>query len=156
MYFTTYIQNIVYYRNFRHIQAYCGIFRKLCNSCLFRTLPYSKSWHIYNLRYTQRSVKTYSGIFRTLCNCELCYNISELCHIQKFRIFRTRGIFKTLFYRHIQAYLGIFDNDSYNNITINFPFFYFNLTYFSAKRKKDICIFYYNDVNFNTRMSLLK
>ena len=46
----------VYYSKFRHIQAhsrpiryiqlYGGIFRTLCNSCIFRTLPYSESWHI--------------------------------------------------------------------------------------------------------------
>ena len=30
----------------RHIQQYCGISRTLCNSCIFRTLPYSESWHI--------------------------------------------------------------------------------------------------------------
>ena len=27
-------------------QSYCGIFRTLCNSFIFRTLPYSESWHI--------------------------------------------------------------------------------------------------------------
>ena len=27
---------------FRHIQSYCGIFSTLCNSCIFRALPYSK------------------------------------------------------------------------------------------------------------------
>ena len=50
------IQNPVYYWKFnifRHIQVrfryyqlYCGTFRTLCNSCIFRTLTYSKSWHI--------------------------------------------------------------------------------------------------------------
>ena len=40
---------------FRHDQPYRGIFRTLYNSCIFRTLPCSKSWHIYN-----------QEIFRTL------------------------------------------------------------------------------------------
>ena len=35
--------------------------------------------------------------------------------------------------KHIQAYSGIFDSDSYNNI--NFLFFDFNLTYFSTEFK---------------------
>ena len=30
---------------FRRIQPYCGIFRILCSSCIFRTLPYLESWH---------------------------------------------------------------------------------------------------------------
>ena len=29
-----------------HIQSYFGIFKTLCNSCFFRTLSYSESWHI--------------------------------------------------------------------------------------------------------------
>ena len=71
---------------FSYIQPYCGVFRILCSPCMFKTLPYSESWHIWNPRYTQNSVKPYSGIFR-----------------------------------HIQAYSGIFNDDSYNNI--NFLFF---------------------------------
>ena len=31
---------------FRHIQLYWGKFRTLRNSCIFRNLPYSESWHI--------------------------------------------------------------------------------------------------------------
>ena len=69
---------------FGHIQPYCDIFKTLCNSCIFRTLPYSESWHIKNPRYTQNSVKAYSGIFRTLCNI----HIFRTCHIQNFLIFR--------------------------------------------------------------------
>ena len=41
---------------FRHIQLYSGIFRTLCSSFIFRTLSYSESWHIYNIRYIQNSV----------------------------------------------------------------------------------------------------
>ena len=83
---------------FRHIQQYCGIFRILFDSCTFRTLPYPKYWHIYNLRCIQNSVKVYSGMLRTLCNARLLRNVpySELCHIQNFAIFRTWGILRTL------------------------------------------------------------
>ena len=45
--------NPVYYCKFTHIhqysgpiKTYCVIFRTLCNSCIFRTLSYSESWHI--------------------------------------------------------------------------------------------------------------
>ena len=31
---------------FRQIQSYCGIFTSLCNSYIFRTQPFSESWHI--------------------------------------------------------------------------------------------------------------
>ena len=118
-------QNPVYYCKFRHIQAYSrpfqpyyGIFRTLCNSSIFRTLPYLKSWHIQNQRYIQKSVKAYCNIFTTLCNAHLLRTLPELCHIQNFGIFWTRGILRALF---IQAYSGISNNDSYNNT--NFAFF---------------------------------
>ena len=45
--------------------------------------------------------------------------------------------------KHIQAYSGIFDSDSYNNS--NFLFFHFNLTYFSTEFKMTL-FFGYNDV----------
>ena len=108
---------------FRHIQAYCGISRALCNSYIFRILPYSESWHIQNPRYIQNSVKAYCGIFRTLCYIRMLRTLSssDLCHIQNFGIFRTRGVFRILFIGHIQAYSDIFNNDSYNNT--NFLFF---------------------------------
>ena len=89
----------------RHIQPYCGILRTLRNSCIFRILWY------WNLRYIQNSVNAYSGIFRTLCNC----------HIDSFAIFRNLAYLapaaysEHCLYRHVQSYLGIFDNDSYNN-----------------------------------------
>ena len=56
-------------------------------------------------------------------------------------------------YKHIQAYLVIFDSDSYNNI--DFLFFHFSLNYFPTKFKKT-GFFDYNDVIFNARLSLLK
>ena len=83
---------------FRHIKPYRGIFRTLCNSCIFRDLSYSGSRHTWNLKYVQNSVKTYSGIFRTLCNARTLRTLLylELCHIQNFGIFQTKGIFRTL------------------------------------------------------------
>ena len=100
---------------FRHIQPYQGIVRTLRNTCIFRTLLYSDSCHIYNSRYIPNSVKAYSGIFRTLCSIHILRTLpySEFSHSQKFGIFRTGGIFRTLF---IDGYSGIFNNDNYNNI----------------------------------------
>ena len=73
---------------FRHIQSSCGIFRILCDSCIFRTLPYLEFWHIKNPKSIQNSVKAFSDIFRTLCNAR----IWERCHIQNFVIFKTWDI----------------------------------------------------------------
>ena len=124
MYCMIHSQNPVCYHKFRHalvrhIQPHCDIFRTLCNSCIFRTMPYSESWDIQNLRYIQNSVKAYSGIFRKMCiSCILrALPYSELCHIQTFATFRTPGIFRILF---IQTHSGIFHNNSFN--TINFLF----------------------------------
>ena len=125
---------VAYHVLFRHIQPYCGIFRTLCNSCIFRTLSYSKFQHIQNPRYIQNCVKAYSEGCVMLACC-------EPYHIQNFAIFRIlahvgpEAYSESCLYKHIQAYSGIFSNDSYNNI--NFLFFYlFNLTYFSTKLKK--------------------
>ena len=102
----------------RHIQIYHSIFRTLCNSCSFRTLPYSESWHIENSRYIQNSVKVYSKRCVTLA-----YWASW--HIQNFGIFMTRGIFKN------PVYLGTF-----RDIKTGISFFHFNLTQFSTKFKQ--------------------
>ena len=82
----------------RHFLPCHGICRTLCSSCIFRTLSYSESWHIYNPTYIQNSVKVYSGIFRILCNARMLSTLPylELCHIQNFGIFLTRGIFRIL------------------------------------------------------------
>ena len=65
----------------------------------------------------------------------------------------TRG-FELVFYFSItEAYSGVFNNGSYNDIT--FFFFNFILQYFSAKFKRHM-FFDYNDVSFNARLSLLK
>ena len=132
------IRNPVYYRKFRHfshiqvllrhIQPYCGILRTLCDSCIFRTLPYSESCHMSNLRYIQNSAKAYSGIFRTLCNVRILRTLkySELCHIQNYGIFRTRDIQNIQnpvyidTFRHIQAY-------SIMIVIIALTFFFFTL-----------------------------
>ena len=136
------IQNPVYYRKFRHIQAYsrpvqtyspinCGIL----DFCV--TFAYSEPYHILKpgifrtrdiLRTLLRYILTFSArqnarILKTLSYLELYY------HIQNFGAFRTQGIFRILF---IKVHSGIFNNDRYNNI--NF-LFYFNLTYFSTKFK---------------------
>ena len=119
--------NPVYYCKFTHIhqysgpiKTYCVIFRTLCNSCIFRTLSYSESWHIQNLRYIQNSAKVYSGIFSMLCN------ICILRTLPQFRILaylRPNAYLKSCLCRHIQAY-------SIMIVIITFFFFHFNLTYF--------------------------
>ena len=83
----------------------------------------------------------------------------EPYHIQSFAISRIMGYLgpeahsESCLYKHIQAYLVIFDSDSYNNI--DFLFFHFSLNYFPTKFKKT-GFFDYNDVIFNARLSLLK
>ena len=119
MYCMIHIQNPVCYCKFRHIQAYsrpiqtysailwCGMFRTLCNSCIFRTLPYSESWHIKNPR--QIYSELCRGIFWHIQNTVLRSHIenssifvalpySEFWHIQD--------------PRHIQnhVYIGTFRN----------------------------------------------
>ena len=107
---------------FRHIQPYCGTFRILRNSCIFRTLPHSKSQRIQNQIYIQNSVNAYSGISTTLCN--------ERQHIVNPAIFRILvylgpdAYSESCLYRHIQAYSKMIVI-----ITLTF-FFRFNLTYF--------------------------
>ena len=95
---------VAYHVLFRHIQPYCGIFRTLCNSCIFRTLSYSKFQHIQNPRYIQNSVKAYSGIFRMLCNASMLRALpySEFWHMQHPRHIHNPVCIST--FRHIQAY----------------------------------------------------
>ena len=126
---------------FRHVQLYFGIFRILCNSCIFKTQPYWESWHIDNTRYIQNSVKADSGIFRTLCNGRYW----EPFHKQNFCIFRSQAYSESSLFRHIQVYSGTFNNDK------TFFFFSFNLHTFQRNLFLD-----YNDVNFNAWLSLCK
>ena len=97
---------------FRHIQPYCYIYRTLCNSCIFRTWPYPESWHIQNPRYIQNSIKAYSGIYiQTLCNARILRTLPYL---------GPEAYSESSLFRHIQAYSGIFNNDTYNNINFLF------------------------------------
>ena len=129
------IQNSVSYCKFRHIQAYCGIFRTLCNSCIFRTC------HIQN-----------SGIFRTqdifstlsrhileysehcVCNARIMRTLphSELCHIQNLAYLGPEAYSNSGLYRHIKAYSIIIVL-----ITLTF-FFYFNLHTFARNLKRHV------------------
>ena len=136
--FMTPIQNPVYYCTFRYIQAYysCPIktysailwhIQNPVNSCIFRTLPYLKSWYIQHLRYIQNSVKEYSDIFRTVCNAHILRTLSysKFCHIQSCGIFSIGGLFKILYIQAHSGILDIFDNDSYNNYnSITFLLFF--------------------------------
>ena len=118
MYCKIHIQNFVYYCKFRHIQA---------NSHLIQTYS-AILWNIQNpaqlLAYSES--KIYS---------ELCQGIFQ--HIQstvKRQHIAIIGMLPHLgpetysgscLYRHIHTYSGIFNNESYDNIT----FLFFTLTY---------------------------
>ena len=154
MYCMMQFQNPVYDPKFRYIQAYCGILRTLCNSCIFRNLPYSEFWHISNRRRIQNSVKACSGILRTLCNARILrtppYSGLIFAIFRSIGIFRTQGIFRILF---IQTHSGTFTNDRIVIITITL-FFHLNRTFISTKLKRHV--FDYNEVNFNALLNLLK
>ena len=115
------------------------------NPTIFRILAYLEP-----IRYIQNSVKAYS---------ERCVTLAywEPCHLQNFPTFRCLAYLgpevysKSCFYGHIQAYSGIFDNDSYNNIN----FLFCHICHFSTKFRKT-CFLNYNNVNFNAWLSLLK
>ena len=102
----------------RHIQTYCGIFRTLCYSCVFRTLPYVEpkiypelcQGMFWNIHVQFSHIQLYFGIFRTVCNScifrilaylepeirhilaysERCVSLAywETCQIQNFAIYR--------------------------------------------------------------------
>ena len=123
MYSVIHIQNPVHNCKFRYLQAYacplqtyCGIFRIMCNSCIFRILTYLEP------RYIQNSVKAYSERCVTLA-------YSEPCRIQNF------GIGPEAYSEScLCGHSGIFNNDSYNKPLVSF--FHFNLAYFLTKFKK--------------------
>ena len=146
MYCMIHSQNLFYYLKFRHVQAYQHPIKTYLamlwhiqdpvsllhfqNPVIFRILAYlehtihsehcqSIFWHIQNT--VQHCHIENSVIFRTL-------PFSEFWHILNARHIHS----ESCLYRHIQAYSGIFNNDSLN--TINF-LFYFNLVYFSTKFK---------------------
>ena len=104
---------------FSHIVAYI-------EPCV--TLEYLEHCHIENpgIFRTQHIFRPLSG--DTLICSECCAPLAywEPCYIQNFGIFRTfpylgyEAYSETWLYRYIQAYSGIFNNHSYNNITFNF------------------------------------
>ena len=119
-----------------YIQTYSGIFTS--NAGIFSyimvysehciTLKYSEPCHIQNsgiystrdiLRSLSRHIMAYSERCVTL-------EYSEPCHIQIFGIFRILAYLRPDAYsefrlfRHIHAYSGMFNNDSYNNINFLF------------------------------------
>ena len=129
----------------RHIQPYCGMFRTLYNSYIFRTLSYLESWHVQNLRYIHNSVKAYCDIFRTLCNAGILLRTlpySEFWHIQDPKHIQNPVYIST--FRHIQTYLIVI-------VIIRLTF----LHTFQRNLKRHM-FFDYNDFNFNARLSLLR
>ena len=127
-----------------HTTSYSDIFSPIVaylEPCV--TLTYSEPCHIQNssIFRTQDIFRTQSRHILAYSECYVTLACWEPCHIQNFAIFRIlahvgpKAYSESCLYKHIQAYSGIFSNDSYNNI--NFLFFYlFNLTYFSTKLKK--------------------
>ena len=79
---------------FRYIQPYCGTFRTLCNSCIFTTLPYLEP----------KTFRTLSGHILAYSDSCVTLGYRELCHIQKFGVLRTRGIFRILFILFMSVY----------------------------------------------------
>ena len=77
-------------------------------------------------RYIHSSVKAYAGIFRTLYNAR----IWEPCHVKDFATFRISVYLRqevysgSCLFTHIQAYSGILNSDSYNNVLFFFTFFF--------------------------------
>ena len=105
---------------FRHIQPYCGILEP------YVTLVYWEYYHIQNLGIIRTQ-----DIFRTrwrriLEYLEYCVTpaywktlpYSELWHILAY--LGPKAYLESCLIRHIQAYSGIFNNDSYNNINFHF------------------------------------
>ena len=129
----------------RHIQRYCGIFRTLCSFCIFRTLPFSQSLHIKNLRHIHNSVKAYSGIFKTLYNARI---LRTLPYSEFLAYLGPQAYSESCLYRHIQ------ENSVLIVLTI--------LTFLTLKIFHTFplilegTIFDYNGLNFSARLSLLK
>ena len=67
-----------------HIQPFWGIFRNLCNSCIFRILA-----HL--------APEIYPELCLAYSECFVKLEYWEPCHIQNFGIFRTQSIFRILF-----------------------------------------------------------
>ena len=82
----------------------------------------------------------------------------EFCHIYNFAKVRNlaylgvKMYLESSLFRHIQAYLGIFNIDSHDNI--NFLFFTSILHTFQRNLKDTFVD--YNDVNFNAWLNLIK
>ena len=116
------IQKPVYYRKFRHIRAYSrpiqthsAILWHIFNPVLQLHIQKSDIYRILAYLgpkiYSELYQGIFSGIFRMMCNSCIFRTLlySELCDIQNFGIFRTRGIFKILFIsaHYIQVYSTI-------------------------------------------------
>ena len=115
MYCMILVQNPVYYRQFRHIQAYMFysyIFSYIVAYLkLFVTLAYSEPCHIQNpgiyrtqhvFRSLSRHILAYSEDCVTRILRTLSY--SEFSHIKNFGIFRILGMSESCLFRHDQAY----------------------------------------------------
>ena len=124
------IQDLVYYLKLRHIQAYCGIFRTLCNSC---SLAFSEPYHIQNpgIFWSWDIFRTLSRHILGYSECCVTLTYGEPCHIQSFSLFRIlaylglKTFSESCLFRHMQAYSDIFNNDSYNIKLIFFSLYFY-------------------------------
>ena len=111
MYCMILVQNPVYYRKFRHIQAYMlfSYIVTYLEPCV--TLAYSEPCHIQNPGI-YRAQDIFSSLSRhILAYSEHCVtrilrilSYSEFSHIKNFGIFRIPGTSKSCLFRHDQAY----------------------------------------------------
>ena len=160
MYCMMHIQNTAFYRKFKHwgiFTSYSGIFSRIVvylEPC--GTFGYSEPCHFLNpgiFRNQDRRCKIYSELCQGIAWQFRILSYWELCNIQNFCLFRTRGIFRILnidTFRHIQAYSIMIVIT-----TLTFFFFHFNLHPFQRNLKRQL-FFNYNYVNFSGRPSLLK
>ena len=128
LYCIIHIQNPVYHHKFGHIQAYLRSIQTY-SAILWHIYNSVELWHIQNpaifkiLAYLEpktylnsRTLSRHIVVYSKRCVTLACW---EPYHIQNFVIFSISAYLEhevTCLYIHIQAYLGIFNNDSYNNI----------------------------------------
>ena len=102
---------------------------------------YAEPFHIQNpgifsIRDISKTLSRHAQAYSERC---VSFKYWKSCHIQNLVIFTVLAYLvpeaysESGLFRHIQAYSGIFINNSYNNITFLFQF---NLTYFPTKFNK--------------------
>ena len=151
MYYIRHTQKLVFIANsnldlfghihvlFRIIQRYWDMIRTLYNSCIFRVLPLSEYWHIWNPICIQKSVKTYSVRCITLTYWEPWPIFRILTYL------RPKAYLSQCLFRHIKSYSRIIAI-----ITLTLI-----LHTFQQDLKRHI-FFDCNDLNFNVPLNVFK